>query len=55
MRIVYVLESLEMSGGVKVIVEHAEGLASRGHDVALVTKDARHDWIEVGVPLIEVP
>ena len=55
MKIVYVLESLQMSGGVKVIVEHAEGLASRGHDVALVTKDARHDWIEVGVPLIEVP
>jgi glycosyltransferase involved in cell wall biosynthesis len=54
MKIVYVLESLEMSGGVKVIVEHAEGLASRGHEVAIVTKVARHDWIEVGVPLIEV-
>ncbi|MFI5120913.1 MAG: glycosyltransferase family 4 protein [Thermoanaerobaculia bacterium] len=55
MRIVYVLESLEMSGGVKVIVEHAEGLASRGHDVVVVTRDARHDWIDVHVPVIEVP
>ena len=55
MRIVYILESLEMSGGVKVIVEHAEGLASRGHDVALVTKDARHDWIPIRVSVIEVP
>ncbi|MGZ5428385.1 MAG: glycosyltransferase family 4 protein [Thermoanaerobaculia bacterium] len=55
MRIVYVLESLEMSGGVKVIVEHAEGLAGRGHDVALVTKDARHDWIPIRVSVIEVP
>ena len=33
MKIVYVVESLELSGGVKVIVEHAEGLAARGHDV----------------------
>jgi len=41
MRIVYVLESLELSGGVKVIVEHAEGLRARGHDVMLVTRDAR--------------
>jgi glycosyltransferase involved in cell wall biosynthesis len=55
MRIAYVLESLEMSGGVKIIVEHAEGLASRGHDVALVTKDGRHGWIPIRVPILEVP
>jgi glycosyltransferase involved in cell wall biosynthesis len=54
MRIVYVLESLELSGGVKVAVAHAEGLAARGHDVSIVTKDARHDWIEVRVPVVEV-
>jgi len=55
MRIVYVLESLELSGGVKVVVEHAEGLAARGHDVTLVTKDARHGWIPIRVPVVEVP
>lgn len=55
MRIAYVLESLELSGGVKVIVEHAEGLRARGHDVTLVTRDARHDWLPVGVPVLEVP
>ena len=55
MRIVYVLESLELSGGVKVILAHAEGLAGRGHEVSIVTKDARHDWIDVGVPVVEVP
>ncbi len=55
MRIVYVVESLEVSGGVKVIVEHAEGLASRGHDVSIVTRDARHGWIPVRVPVAEVP
>ena len=55
MRIVYVLESLEQGGGVKVLIEHAEGLAARGHDVSIVTRDARHAWIDVGVPVVEVP
>ena len=54
MRIVYVVESLELSGGVKVIVEHAEGLAARGHDVVIVTKDARHDWLPIRVPVVPV-
>ena len=54
MRIVYVVESLELAGGVKVIVEHAEELAARGHDVLIVTKDARHDWIKVRVPITGV-
>ena len=55
MRIVYVLESLELSGGVKVVVEQAEGLRARGHDVTLVTRDARHPWLRIGVPVVEVP
>ena len=55
MKIVYVVESLELSGGVKVIVEHADGLAARGHDVAIVTRDARHAWLGVAVPVLEVP
>lgn len=54
MKIVYVVESLEVSGGVKVIVEHAEGLAARGYDVSFVTKNARHDWIPIRVPVTEV-
>lgn len=55
MRIVYVLESLGFSGGVKVVVQHAEGLAGRGHDVSIVTREAEHDWIPIGVPVTEVP
>lgn len=54
MKIVYVVESLEVSGGVKVIIEHAEGLASRGHDVSIVTRDARHSWIPIRVPVSPV-
>ena len=55
MKVVYVVESLELSGGVKVVVEHAEGLAARGHDVSIVTRDARHDWLAIGVPIVAVP
>jgi glycosyltransferase involved in cell wall biosynthesis len=54
MKIVYVVESLELSGGVKVIIEHAEGLAARGHDVSIVTRNARHTWITIRVPVTEV-
>ncbi len=54
-KVAYVVETLGLSGGIKVVVEQAEGLAARGHDVVLVTKDARHDWIPIGVPILEVP
>ncbi len=54
MRIVYVVESMDLSGGVKAIVEQAEGLAGRGHEVAIVTKHPDHSWIPVSVPLLPV-
>ncbi len=55
MKIVYVVESMELSGGVKDVVEQAEGLSRRGHEVVIVTKHARQGWIEVSVPVVEVP
>lgn len=55
MRIAYVLESLELSGGVKVVVEHAAGLKARGHEVVLVTRDGRHAWLDIPVSVHEVP
>jgi glycosyltransferase involved in cell wall biosynthesis len=54
-KIVYVVPSLGISGGIKVVVEHAEGLLARGHDVSIVTLDARHAWIPIHVPVVEVP
>jgi len=53
-KIVYVVEDLGIAGGVKVIVEHAEGLAARGHDVSIVTKGPPPEWIRVGVPIVQV-
>lgn len=51
MKVVWVVESLRGSGGVRVVVECAEGLASRGHDVGIVTKDPGDGWIRTSVPV----
>ncbi|MFN7989223.1 MAG: glycosyltransferase family 4 protein [Thermoanaerobaculia bacterium] len=55
MRIVYVLEAIDVAGGVKVVVEHAAELASRGHDVSIVARSWNRDWIDVAVPVRLVP
>ena len=46
MRINYVLPAVHLTGGVRVIVEIAEGLARRGHQVTLTAfgKDGDLDW-----------
>ncbi|MFN2386866.1 MAG: glycosyltransferase family 4 protein, partial [Thermoanaerobaculia bacterium] len=44
MRIAYLLESTELSGGVKVALTQAEALARRGHRVAVVSPDAAPSW-----------
>jgi glycosyltransferase involved in cell wall biosynthesis len=54
-RIVYLLENLEMAGGVKVVVEHAEGLAARGHEVSILTRGPAPTWISVSAPIVQVP
>lgn len=55
MRIAYVLETIDVAGGVKVVVEHAAELAARGHDVVVVARSWNRGWIEVGVPVLLVP
>jgi glycosyltransferase involved in cell wall biosynthesis len=51
LKVVWVVEALRSSGGVRVVVECAEGLASRGHDVRIVTKDLGDGWIRTTVPV----
>jgi glycosyltransferase involved in cell wall biosynthesis len=45
MRISYLLESTELSGGVKVVALQAEALARRGHRVSVVSPAAAPDWL----------
>lgn len=55
MKVVYVVEDLGLAGGIKVIVEHAEELLTRGHDVSIVSRRPAEGWMEVGVPVVVVP
>ncbi len=44
MRIAYLLESTELSGGVKVVLQQAEALARRGHRVTVVSPQSSPRW-----------
>ena len=56
MKIVYLLEGTEISGGAKVALDHAQELARRGHDVTVAGRTPRPVWHPMeGVPFIEDP
>ena len=55
MRIVFLLESAELWGGVKTVLEDADGLASRGHHVVVLCKGAPPTWTTVGCEFRTVP
>ncbi|HEX8152478.1 MAG TPA: glycosyltransferase family 4 protein [Thermoanaerobaculia bacterium] len=44
LRIAYLLEDTELSGGIRVQLMHADALIARGHDVRLVTKGLPLTW-----------
>lgn len=47
LRIVYLLESAAMWGGVQVVLRDANGLHARGHRVTVVCKTPPPDWMEL--------
>ena len=51
LRIVYVTEDTGIGGGHRVVFQHLEGLAARGHDVELWTLGGEPDWFELTVPV----
>lgn len=55
MKIVYVVASLDVSGGVRVIVEHVEELRRRGHDATVLSLAPPARWMEIPVPVTVVP
>lgn len=44
MKIAYLLADTELSGGIRVIVAHADALIDRGHDVTLITRGGPLTW-----------
>lgn len=53
MKIVYYLPGLGPCGGVRIVVEHCNRLAARGHDVSIITMSRGWpDWIDIQVPIL---
>jgi GT2 family glycosyltransferase len=51
LRIVYVTEDTGIGGGHRVVFEHLNRLAARGHDVSLYTLREPPDWFALDVPV----
>ena len=51
LRIVYVTEGTIVGGGHRVVFEHLNRLADRGHEVALWTLDPPPDWFDLRCPV----
>jgi len=55
LRIAYCTPGLGPCGGIRVLIEHCNRLAAKGHDVALVSPvKERVRWIEVKVPVVSL-
>jgi len=56
MKIVYLLEGTEISGGAKVVLDHAQELARRGHEVWVAARTPKPAWHPLeGVQFVEDP
>jgi GT2 family glycosyltransferase/glycosyltransferase involved in cell wall biosynthesis len=51
LRVVYVTEDTGIGGGHRDIFEHLNGLAERGHEVALYSLAGEPDWFDLRVPV----
>jgi glycosyltransferase involved in cell wall biosynthesis len=51
MRIVYVTEDTGVGGGHRVVFEHLNGLAERGHECELWSLDTGPEWFDLDVPV----
>ena len=53
LRITYLMATTNVTGGAKVIFEHVNRLADRGHQVQVVSHQGPPDWTPLRVPLIQ--
>jgi GT2 family glycosyltransferase/glycosyltransferase involved in cell wall biosynthesis len=51
LRIIYVTEDTGVGGGHRVVFQHLNGLAARGHHCELWSLDAGPDWFDLDVPV----
>ena len=55
LRVVYVTQDTVVVGGHRVVFEHLNGLAERGHDAQLWTLGSEPDWFELRCPVRSFP
>lgn len=55
LHVVYVMNVLEISGGVKIVLEHANRLQQMGVKVTIVSHFSKPNWFKVEVPVFKVP
>jgi glycosyltransferase involved in cell wall biosynthesis len=55
MRLVYLLEGTETWGGVKAVLEQANGLVGSGHHVTVVSKGSSPDWFPLRAEFRQAP
>ena len=55
LRVIYVTEGTGIGGGHRVVFEHLNGLADKGHDIALWTLGDRPEWFELRCPVRSFP
>ncbi|WP_337287501.1 glycosyltransferase family 4 protein [Candidatus Methylomirabilis sp.] len=55
MRLIYLLEGTESWGGVKAVLEHANGLTRRGHRVQVLSKGQAPTWFPLEADFRQVP
>src|SRR5574337_973990 len=55
MRLIYLLEGTESWGGVKAVLEHANGLRRRGHRVQVLSKGSAPVWFPLAADFQWVP
>lgn len=57
LKIIYLLASTEVRGGIKIQIQHCNQLATLGHDVSILSVNSKPDWINVDVPWVkqEIP
>jgi GT2 family glycosyltransferase/glycosyltransferase involved in cell wall biosynthesis len=53
LRIIYVTEDTGVGGGHRVVFQHLNGLAARGHHCELWSLDGEPDWFDLDVPVRE--
>lgn len=55
LKISYLLETTDLSGGVRVVLDQARALIRRGHRVSVLARRGNHQWYPYDVPIRYLP